>query len=364
MALGNIEADFLSRDQIAMLLAFVEQRGGGLAIIGARSFGERGVIGTELGRILAVEARGAGAVNAAAAASSRQGTRIELTSSGQQHPVMQLAPGPDAVASPWNALPSLAAAAAVGRTRPGAEVLALVSGPAGEPQPLVAVQRAGRGRTLLFTGEGAWRWRMGLASGNVAYETFWRQALRWVAVQAPAPVSVEVEPPPLGTAVPIAVRVVTPAFEPVSDAGVQVRVEEPGGAARTLTASLDSSEPGLYRASLLTLAPGVHRIDVDASRGGQSLGRSSVQVLAGGTDPEFVDPRRNDAVLRRLGEATGGALLEASALAGLPDRIRRAAASPTARLVERDVWHNGWSFVIICALLGLEWALRRRWGLR
>ena len=126
---------------------------------------------------------------------------------------------------------------------------------------------------------------MGLASGNLAYETFWRQALRWVAVQAPTPVSVEVEPPPLGTAVPIAVRVVTPAFEPVSDASVQVRVEEPGGAARTLTASLDSSEPGLYRASLLTLAPGVHRIDVDASRGGQSLGRTSVQVLAGGVDP-------------------------------------------------------------------------------
>ena len=87
-------------------------------------------------------------------------------------------------------------------------------------------------------------------------------------------------------------------------------------------------------------------------------------MLAGGSDPEFVDPRRNDAVLRRLGEATGGALLEASALDGLPDRIRKAAASPTARLVERDVWHNGWSFVIICALLGLEWALRRRWGLR
>jgi len=163
VVLGNIEADFLSREQIAMLLAFVEQRGGGLAIIGARSFGERGVIGTDLGRILAVEARGAGAVNAAAAASSRQGTRIELTSSGQQHPVMQLAPGPDAEASPWNALPSLAAAAAVGRTRPGAEVLALVSGPAGEPQPLVAVQRAGRGRTLLFTGEGAWRWRQNVS---------------------------------------------------------------------------------------------------------------------------------------------------------------------------------------------------------
>jgi hypothetical protein len=349
--LGNIEADFLSRDQLEMLLAFVEQRGGGLAIIGARSFGERGIIGTDLGRVLAVEARGAGAINAAAAASSRQGTRIDLTSAGQQHPVMQLPTVAAVNGSPWNALPSLAAAAAVGRARAGAEVLAMVSGPAGEPQPLVAVQRAGRGRTMVFTGEGAWRWRMGLASGNLAYETFWRQALRWIAVQAPPAVAVEVEPPPLGTAVPTSVRVVNPAFEPVSDAGVQVRVEEPGGASRTLTATLDSSEPGLYRASVLTLSPGVHRIDVDATRAGTSLGRTSVQVLAGGFDPEFVDPRRNDAVLRRLGESTAA-------------RIRRAAASPTARLVERDVWHNGWSFAMICALLGTEWALRRRWGLR
>ncbi len=364
VVLGNIEADFFSRDQLAMLVAFVEQRGGGLAIIGARSFGERGVIGTDLGRVLAVEARGAGAVNAAAAASSREGTRIDLTSAGQQHPVMQLVSAAVDGASPWSTLPSLAAAAAVGRTRPGAEVLAMVSGPAGEPQPLVAVQRAGRGRSMVFTGEGAWRWRMGLASGNLAYETFWRQALRWLAVQAPPPVAVEIEPPALGVAVPLTVRVVTPAFEPVSDAGVEVRVEEPGGASRTVAAALDSSEPGLYRASVLTLASGVHRIDVAASRAGAVLGRTSVQVLAGGSDPEFVDPRRNDAVLRRLGQVTGGALLDAGNLDGLPERIRRAAASPTARLVERDVWHNGWSFAIICVLLGIEWALRRRWGLR
>ncbi|HTV01104.1 MAG TPA: hypothetical protein VMF13_11220 [Luteitalea sp.] len=364
VVLGNIEADYLSREQLEMLLEFVERRGGGLAIIGARSFGERGVVASDLGRVLAVEARGAGAVNAAAAASSRQGTRISLTSAGAQHPVMQLAAATAGDASPWSALPSLAAAAAVGRSRPGAEILAMVAGPAGEPQPLVAVQRAGRGRTFVFTGEGAWRWRMGLTSTNRAYETFWRQALRWIAVQAPAPVDVTVEPPPLGVSVPVAVRVVTPAFEPVSDASVEVRVEEPGGASRTLTATLDTSEPGLYKASLLTLAPGVHRLDTQATRAGTSLGRTSVQVLAGGVDPELLDPRRNDALLRRLAESTGGSLLPRDGLDGLPALIRKAAAAPTARLIERDVWHNGWSFVIICVLLGTEWALRRRWGLR
>ncbi len=363
VVLGNVEADHLTPAQIGMLRAFVEQRGGGLAIIGARSFGERGVLGTDLGRVLAVESRGAGAVNAAAAASSRQGTRIDLTSAGRQHPVMQLA-APGAEGASWDGLPSLAAAAAVGRPRPGAEVLAMVSGPAGEPQPLVAVQRAGRGRTLVFTGEGAWRWRMGLASGDRTYETFWRQVIRWLAVQAPGPVEVAVEPPTPGMPAPVSIRVVDAAFDPVSDASVQVRVEEPGGTSRTMAATLDATEPGLYRASLLTLASGVHRIEADATRGGTSLGRGTAEVFAGGTDPELIDPRRNNGVLRRLAEATGGALLGPRDVDELAARIRKADAAPTARLVERDVWHNGWSFVIICALLGVEWALRRRWGLR
>ena len=131
-----------------------------------------------------------------------------------------------------------------------------------------------------------------------------------------------------------------------------------------MTATLDASEPRLYKTSLLTLSSGVHRLDVEAMRAGVSVGRSSVQTLAGGVDPEFIDPRRNDAVLRRLAESSGGALLGTDDLDGLSARIRAAAASPTARLAERDVWHNGWSFVFICALLGIEWTLRRRWGLR
>lgn len=362
VVLANIEADHLTRQQLTMLQAFVEQRGGGLAMIGARSFGTRGVIATDLGRLLAVEGHGAGAINAAAGASTQQSTRIDLTSAGQEHPVMQLVAGTGA--APWADLPSLAAASAVGRTRPGAEVLAMVSGPAGEPQPLVAVQRAGRGRTLVFTGEGVWRWRMGLASDNRAYETFWRQALRWLSVQAPRPVAVSLTPPVLGASTDVIVRVVNDAYEPVSDAQVQVRLEEPGGASRVLPAALDSGEAGVYRASLLTLDAGVHRLEVEASRAGKGLGRTAVQVLAGGVDPELIDPRRNNAVLRRLAQSQGGALIGPDELDGLARRIRAAAASPTARLIERDVWHNGWSFVIVCALLGVEWGLRRRWGLR
>ena len=30
----------------------------------------------------------------------------------------------------------------------------------------------------------------------------------------------------------------------------------------------------------------------------------------------------------------------------------------------RDLWHEPWAFALVIALLGAEWVLRRRWGLR
>jgi len=258
----------------------------------------------------------------------------------------------------------MAAATAVGAPRPGAEVLATVAGPAGDPQPLVAVQRLGRGRALAFMGEGAWRWRMGLPSDNRVYETFWRQAVRWLAIQAPGRVAVTATAAAAGTSTEVAVRVVDEMYEPIRDAEVTVRVREPGGATRVVTAAADAREVGTYRAAVLPTTDGVHTLEAEARRGAASLGRGELSMLVGGADPELVDPRRNDAVLARLAEATGGALVPPADVATLASRIREAVAAPTARTVQRDLWHNAWTFLVMVLLLGSEWGLRRRWGLR
>ena len=48
----------------------------------------------------------------------------------------------------------------VGGPRPGATVLAVTSAPGGGVFPVVAVQRYGRGRSMMFAGEASWRWKM------------------------------------------------------------------------------------------------------------------------------------------------------------------------------------------------------------
>ena len=41
------------------------------------------------------------------------------------------------------------------------------------------------------------------------------------------------------------------------------------------------------------------------------------------------------------------------------------ASSPSALLaVQKDLWHNAWSLVLVIGLLAAEWIVRRRWGLR
>ena len=81
----------------------------------------------------------------------------------------------------WAGLPVLASVAQLGGPRAGAQILALTSTGGGVVVPLIAVQRYGRGRSMIFAGEGAWRWKMLMPSADRSYEFFWRQAVRWLA---------------------------------------------------------------------------------------------------------------------------------------------------------------------------------------
>ena len=73
-------------------------------------------------------------------------------------------------------------------------------------------------------------------------------------------------------------------------------------------------------------------------------------------------PRLNEAVLRRLAAASHGRYLHADQASTLASLVRAAKVEP-GRPEQRDLWHNGWSFVVLIGLLTAEWLLRRRAGL-
>src|SRR4029079_13265553 len=114
--------------------------------------------------------RTAAAVESAAELGSHN--KIALTAEGEAHPVMRIGSTPEETRKKWAALPALAASAPLGGPRPGASVLAATTAAGGGVYPVVAVQRYGRGRSMVFAGEAAWRWKMMVPAADRSYEFF------------------------------------------------------------------------------------------------------------------------------------------------------------------------------------------------
>ncbi len=368
LVFANVGAEVFTREQLALTADFVGERGGGLLVLGARSFEHQSWLRTPVENLLPVElADRSGLALRASVGPAADRFHLLPTPDGLGHPILRVGMTGEETRRRWAAAPALASAAALGGPKPGATVLAEVLGDGGMTRPLLAVQRYGEGRTMVFTGEAAWRWKMLQPSEDRLYDTFWRQALRWLVIGAPDRVSLEVPATVTpGEVVPLGITVRDAAFAPVADAAVRVRVEAPGEAARELTARPVDGQPGRYEAFVTAGDAGVHRLEAEAQRGGETLGSAARVVLAGGADEEFADPRVNEAVLRRVAEATGGEFVDPEA----PEAIDAMIEALAARVVDeslpvrRELWHSVWTFLAVVVFLSVEWTLRRRWGLR
>ncbi len=322
--LANVDVDLFRPAQVEMTAAFVAERGGGLLVMGARSFEARGWQETPLEPLLPLTP------------TDRRGVELGL---------------PDAVGSP----------------RPGAAVLATTTGDDTGERPVIAVQRFGRGRTMVFAGEASWRWKMLLPSTDQIYDRFWRQTARWLGADAPEPIMLRVEGGRAeGDPLRIDVVVADEAFAPVLDAAVRVRVTDPNGDAREMLATPVVGEPGWYAAEVAPSRRGVHQVSAVVDRGSNALGRADVAALVGGADLELTDPRRQDAVLQRVAAASGGRLLNLNDDEDIDDLagVLRAHAIGEAAPTVHEMWNSLWGFLLVASALSMEWGLRRRWGLR
>jgi uncharacterized membrane protein len=365
LVIANVEADALSRAQLTMAADFVSERGGGLLVMGGRSFAQRGLSGTPLEEVLPVELsdRRGGVVQTSNGDDVRVHNKVTLTADGESHPIMRLG-SVEETRKRWSALPALAASAPLGGPRPGATILAMTTAPGGSLHPVVAVQRYGQGRSMIFAGEASWRWKMMVASSDRSYEFFWRQAARWLAADSPEPVSMTfpeaLEPGDIASA---SIDVRDSSYVPVPDAVVDGTLSAPGGDTTPLKLRHVDGGGGRFAAALSPDRSGLYRVRVTARKGGTTLGTAERWLYVGGVDREFADPRLNEPFLRRLARSTGGRYArpdEAAQVASWLQSTVPVDATPE----RRDLWHEPWAFAAIVLLLSAEWILRRRWGLR
>src|SRR5204863_2493797 len=104
VVIANVEADFFTRAQLGMIADFVSERGGGLLVLGGRSFAQRGLAGTPLEDVLPVELndRKGGLVRASLGSIDLPPhNKITLTPDGETHPIMRIGGNADETRKMW-----------------------------------------------------------------------------------------------------------------------------------------------------------------------------------------------------------------------------------------------------------------------
>jgi len=363
---GSIEADFFSDAEIANTLAFVSERGGGFLMIGGgQAFAQGGYAATELAKMLPVELHVVGRQDAPPLA-FRDKYKLLLTPEGRRFPVLQLAQTESENVKVWDALPELEGYNSLGRAKPGATVLAVHPlSEAGNPKIIMAQQRYGRGRSMVFATSSSWLWQMGLPHQDMSHERFWRQVLRWLALNTPDAVECRTDKKNYapGEKITVTVDVRDPEYVPIRNAVIRATVKTPSG--KTMKIPFDWASNGKvhYLGHLRGNEKGIYRVEVEATASDRSFqGKSETAFIVEDAHAEFNNAQLQTAHLQRIAEVSGGKYYHQDEAHNLADEIS-VMESSYSKITQHDLWDMPVIFFLLLGLLSLEWFIRRSKGL-
>jgi len=360
VVLDDLEAEFFTHEQMALIRRFVSERGGGFLMLGGQeSFRQGKYPRTPIEELLPVY------LDRAPDSKPGEELRLELTREGWLQPWARLRKNESDEADRVRGMPGFRSINRVRSIKPGASELAQVSDAAGHKYPALVAQRFGQGRSAALLIGDLWRWGLRQDPEDRDIEKAWRQTIRWLLSDVPERIELRTEPNLRNSTelVRLAVHVRSAAFEPMDNAGVVVTVRPPDGSAIRLEASPSLTEAGLYEAEYAARQPGAYRAEARVSdERGVELGKSETGWTADPAAIEFQSLRPNHRLLEELARKTGGAMVPMheleSFVTGLPNR-----KAPITEQWAYPLWHRFTVFMLGITCLVLEWGLRRWRGL-
>jgi hypothetical protein len=232
----------------------------------------------------------------------------------------------------------------------------LLESTGGISRPILTVGSYGKGRTLVLATDYSWKWYMGMVAvgkGNWPYLRLAERMVRWLT-----------KDPSLDPA-----QIVLPerAGAVGRDTEFRIRVGEEGIASLSVFSPNGlkigshlkrTGQIGEYLGSFLPERAGIYKMKVETQTGylEESLAIPGLmEDLDGAPDYER---------LRMVSASTGGKIV------GKGDDLLREIESYAGRAQKRFVeesrlplWARLYILILIVGLLGMEWYLRRRWGL-
>ena len=309
-----------------------------------------------------------------------------LSKAGRSHPVTALRHLPSDNIKAWSGLTELEGINRVRGLRPGSIALAVHPSekmPNGKPAPVVVSGQYGAGRTMAVLTDSLWKWNFASAQLNPSggagrtYLKFWENATRWL-LDDPDYRYLRIESDKVtyepGDNPQLEIRLLGRDYEPASGK-VLLKIAkgaDPSRGKPLTEVKIETDANGRARFLLngdknddeaKKLEPGVHRAHATADVDGYLAESRDVFVIRE-SSAELDRPAPSSAILEQIAEQTGGSYL------GAASSIEPSLPLEEPRIVrvdsrsEVELWSRPWLLFCALLLLGIEWALRQKWGYR
>ena len=274
----------------------------------------------------------------------------------------------------WSTLPPVPVDRSIGGAKPEASVLVSgVSGPGAGTKPgnvgpaevpLVAVMRHGLGRVVAFSGYDLWRWDLvprGFGAQASAFGELVTSSVRWLVGDE------ETKRLALTTAksdyfwgepVAILARVADENLKPLAGATVESRILDRARDRAILASTMLEKSSGNHSQIADLLPPGGYTVKATATIAGKLYAEDTAAFTVSERGLEDSDFDGDAALLGEIARRSGGKLYTAQSAAGLPADLNLASVIiKTSRDLRLRLTVA--SFVVLVALLGIEWFIRR-----
>ncbi|MDI6809284.1 MAG: hypothetical protein QME66_09925 [Candidatus Eisenbacteria bacterium] len=282
----------------------------------------------------------------------------KLTDKGKSHLVTAIGENTEDTQTLWQDLPPIVSPAGSVFPKEGSEVLVEGQIPG---FPLIIAGRYGLGRILVINANSIWRWDLlagDLSGTNVVFTRLVSDAVQWLSEkEAGKKLNIKPEKDVYGRGEEITFSgwLKDIDYRPIKDANIKVSVGR-----KTLVLNPDE-EAGSYSRTV-ELPPGRYSYEILAARGNEELARDKGELLVEDTGAEMRRLGTGADLLRRISEVTGGKFFTQDKTLELAREIVKSARLSYERR-EFDVWRSPAPFILLLLFLGLEWTIRRRFGL-
>jgi uncharacterized membrane protein len=393
---SDISRTSFTQQQLDWTVELVGKRGGGFAMIGGNtSFGAGFWDQTAWNEMIPVDMSGARTGEGRGFANGQK-FWVRVPPEAERHPIWRIVDDPLKNRRVLNQMPPFNGTNFVERLKPAATVLGYSDRPLSNSglMPIFSCEPFGRGRSFAMSTDTTIDWgkwfesEWGEEGDNRYFRKFWRNVIYWLSENSAGlnrRLRVETDKVVYHPGQPI--KVSAHAFDDRLEETAGYRLVarlRPAASNRSssrpqtlqevvlATKGSDSAYAGELSAPPLRSLPAAAAdvgapmrsaaLEVTAYNGEQVVAQSMLDVQVLDDPVEFQDPRPDAARLEQLAQVSGGKVLhDARELAQLLGSYQTV---PGEAVVHRaPVWDNAALWVLLLALLTIEWILRRSWGL-